>query len=157
LSRILSWTTSWRGKHRMRVEDSVDSVDCGNRMPIVEAHWDPSSRKPDVAPWLLGHAPASASRSSLRIPKINRVSMANAPAVHITASTTAARRWVMSHTGQRWHRAVRPIPKCGAHSLSTIAATGTKEVNTLTSHIQHFVVVRALLVLTAPCRVKVGT
>ena len=59
----------------------------------------PSAMKLDVTLRSIKRAAARYSRRSVRIREINRMNIAKAPAIHITASTAALRPSVMSHTG----------------------------------------------------------
>ena len=69
--------------------------------------------------------------------------MISAPVIHVTASTTAVRPCVMSHTGLPIAPSGAAHAKCGAQSLSITAPTGTTKLKTVTTQIQYYVVALA--------------
>ena len=99
----------------------------------------PSATKPTTARFF-SPAVTSASRRSLRMRKISRKSMANAPAIHIPASTTAVRPCVIFHMGPPIAPSGVAHLKCGAQSLSITAAVGTMKLSAVTTQTQYFVV-----------------
>jgi hypothetical protein len=75
--------------------------------------------------------------------EISRISMPNAPAIHIPASTAAVRPCVMFHMGPPMTLSGVAHLKCGAQSLSIIAPVGTMKLSAVTTQIQYFVVALA--------------
>src|SRR5262245_12635519 len=103
----------------------------------------PSAKKLGDRPRSLTGASACASRRSLRIREINRLSIQEAPVIHMTPRMTAVGPHVMSHMGS-------PIPpsglahvKWGAQSLSMSAPEGRTKLNPVATQIQYFVVALA--------------
>src|SRR5207248_3906503 len=80
---------------------------------------------------------------SLRMRKISRISMANAPVIHIKASTTDVRPCVMFHMGPPMTPSGVAHLKCGAQHLSITEAVGTMKLSAVTTQIQYFVVALA--------------
>ena len=75
---------------------------------------------------------------------MSRISMAHVPAIHIVASATAVRPWVISQMGPPRALSGAAQPKCSAQTLSTVAPTGTMKLNAVTTQIQYFAVALAL-------------
>src|SRR5580658_1403358 len=103
----------------------------------------PSVTKLDVSPRWFRQSCTLASRRSLRMREINRISIDKAPVIHITPRITAVRPCVISHTGPPIAPSGLAHAKCGAQSLSMRAPEGTMKLNMVATQIQYLVVALA--------------
>src|ERR1700678_656185 len=109
----------------------------------------PAAMKPEASHALL--RPANARDSlSRRTREINRRNIATAPAIHMTASTTAVQPCVIFHMGSPMAPSGVAQAKCGAHSLSITAPVGPMKLSAVTTQIQYFVVELAPELKSAP-------